>query len=55
MKTKPIAVGRAQKRKFSAGGIAEMAVLVALLAVVAIFFLKGNGFIDSSDIQPYPY
>jgi hypothetical protein len=41
--------------KVTVAGALEWAVLGLLLAALLFFFLRGNGFIDASDIQPYPY
>ena len=36
-------------------GVVEWCLLLTLLAVVMLGFFHCNGFITSSDLQPYPY
>ena len=44
-----------QTKKASVVGLIEWLILGSLLAAAVIYFLGNNGFINSSDIQPYPY
>jgi hypothetical protein len=57
MKTNPATFAPHSKKKFAftLAGIAQWVVLAALFLLAATYFLRNNGFIGPSDIQPYPY
>jgi hypothetical protein len=57
MKTSPDTFASHSKKKFAfaLAGVAQWVVLAALFLLAATYFLRSNGFINPSDIQPYPY
>ena len=44
-----------QKRNLTVAGVLEWVVVTITLAAAVFAFLNFNGFIDTSDIHPYPF